>query len=50
MNDQICLGAYATQAEADAAKATRQEPQAELSVRNDGDDPAHPWRVWWARP
>jgi len=45
----ICLGAYATQQDADDAKALRQEPQNELSVAQDSYDGEHPWRVWWSR-
>lgn len=48
MSDEICLGAYATQADADAAKAARPEPQVELEVRQDGDV-EHPYRIWWVR-
>jgi hypothetical protein len=46
----ICLGAYATQQEAEDAKALRLEPQIELSVAQDSYDPVHPWRIWWTRP
>jgi len=45
----ICLGAYATQQDAEEAKALRPEPSAQLSVVQDGDA-EHPWRVWWDRP
>lgn len=45
----ICLGAYPTQQEAEDAKALRREPQAELSVVQDGYDTEHPWRIWWQR-
>jgi hypothetical protein len=45
---EICLGAYETEAEALAAMAERKEPAAELRVAQDGD-PAHPFRIWWAR-
>lgn len=44
----ICLGAYATQQEAEDAKALRLEPQSELFVVEDGDL-EHPWRIWWQR-
>lgn len=44
----VCLGAYPTQQDAEDAKALRPEPQAELSVVQDGDA-EHPWRIWWAR-
>jgi hypothetical protein len=44
----ICLGAYATEADAIAAKAERGEPQNELTVVQDGDA-EHPWRIWWSR-
>jgi hypothetical protein len=50
MADRICLGAYSTEQEALDAKALRLEPQAELSVMQDGYDGAHPWRIWWNRP
>lgn len=46
----IYLGAYATEQEALDAKAARQEPQDELVIVNDNYDPAHPWRIKWARP
>lgn len=45
----ICLGAYATLEDAEAAKAARREPQNELTIRQDGDG-EHPFRVWWGRP
>lgn len=47
---EIILGAYPTEQEALDAMAARPEPQAELSVVNDGVDPEHPWRIEWARP
>jgi hypothetical protein len=46
---EICLGAYATLEDAEAAKALRPEPQNELSIVEDGD-PEHPFRIWWHRP
>lgn len=49
MTDDIVLGAYATQEEADAAVLLRPEPQSELSVVEDGVDPEHPWRIYWQR-
>lgn len=47
--ETIVLGAYASQADAEAAMATRHEPQIELRVVNDGFDPDHPWRIYWNR-
>ena len=44
----ICLGAYPTLDEAQAAMAARPEPQGELTILEDGD-PEHPWRIWWNR-
>jgi len=46
--EEICLGAYATEPEAQAALLERSEPHDELSIREDGDV-ATPWRVWWTR-
>ena len=45
---EICLGAYETLADAEAALESRKEPAAELRIASDGD-PAHPFRIWWAR-
>ena len=47
--DTIYLGAYATEQEALDAKASRMEPQDELSTIDDGDV-EHPWRIVWSRP
>ena len=47
--EQIVLGAYATEAEADAAKVLRREPQGELAVIEDNIDAEHPWRIYWTR-
>lgn len=47
--DDIVLGAYATQQEATDAMLARPEPQAELSVLEDGEA-EHPWRIHWSRP
>jgi hypothetical protein len=44
----VCLGAYATEADAIAAMADRSERQAEMTVVEDGDT-EHPWRIWWNR-
>jgi len=48
--EDIFLGAFATEQEALDAMAERPEPAEQLSVVNDGYDPAHPWRVKWTRP
>ena len=48
MSEQICLGAYATEEDAQAAKLERDLPQQDLTVVQDGDA-EHPWRVWWTR-
>jgi hypothetical protein len=45
----ICLGAYATLEEAQAAQAARPEPAEELGIVEDGEGET-PFRVWWARP
>lgn len=45
---EICLGAYETLTDAETALALRKEPAAELRIASDGD-PAHPFRIWWAR-
>lgn len=46
---EICLGAYATLEDAEAALAARKEPLEELGILADGD-PEHPYRIWWYRP
>jgi hypothetical protein len=46
--NMVCLGAYPTMQEAEDARILRPEPQAQLSLMQDGD-PEHPWRIWWAR-
>lgn len=49
MSQQICLGAYATEEEAQAAKLERDHlSQQDLVVVQDGDT-EHPWRIWWTR-
>lgn len=45
----ICLGAYATLQDAEAAKAARPEPAEDLRVIEDGESEAA-FRVWWSRP
>lgn len=45
----IVLGAYATEQDALDALALRHEPAAELSIVEDGVDPAHPFRIYWTR-
>lgn len=48
MSEQICLGAYATEADAQAAKESRDLPEQDLAIVMDGDA-EHPWRLWWTR-
>lgn len=44
----VCLGAYATLQDAEAAMALRVEPAEELTVIEDGEIET-PYRVWWLR-
>lgn len=46
--DSVCLGAYATLAEAEEALGVRPEPTEQLVVVEDGDASA-PFRIWWNR-
>jgi hypothetical protein len=45
----IDLGAYFTQMDALIAMQNRPEPQEQLEVIQDMDDPEHSWRVVWHR-
>lgn len=48
----IALGAYETEAEAQAAMTQRKEPAEQLEVMQvlDPELPSHPYRIVWHRP
>ena len=47
--EEICLGAFATEPEAEQEMLLRPELAGQMFILEDGDI-EHPWRVWWRRP
>ena len=46
--EEICLGAFATEEEAQAEMLLRPELAGQMVIRMDGPVDT-PWRVWWNR-